>query len=97
VAPKLRLDRYVAATVSLSRPSIVVNGEEVAGELARGISLMAGKEWWVNPHWGVGAAVQLYGVAGQPRSSLGGGGDNDAERVQTVAIMVSSSYDFGPD
>jgi hypothetical protein len=53
---------YLTGTLVATRMvSIDDDGDEIGRtKVGPGLSLVAGKEWWVSANWGLGVAVQLY-------------------------------------
>lgn len=83
---------YVAGSIGIARGQI----QDGSGNTSRspdgwGLNLLAGKEWWVSPHWGVGVAAHFFYIhlpedtssASTTDIAVGGG------------LLFSSSYSGG--
>lgn len=81
------IDVYVAGTLSLSQLSAQSNGE-VLGEsdVGPGVSLTAGKEWWVGKDVGLGVGVQVF-VGRQPEKD-----EEAAWSTRAFALVGSLTY-----
>lgn len=55
------VNAFVSGTLSFSELSIQENGQETANtDVGPGVSLMAGKDWWIGRNTGLGVAAQLF-------------------------------------
>lgn len=53
---------YIGGTIAASQISIQQDMQQVAhSDTGVGLSLHAGKEWWVSDGWGLGIALQVFG------------------------------------
>jgi len=61
------------------------DGERQASRLGLALNLLVGKEWWVDPQWGIGAAAQLL---------LMRAGDYHYDSVQamSVGLLFSATH-----
>lgn len=81
------INAYVSGTLAMSQLTVQENGQEVADtDTGPGISLMAGKEWWIGQDVGIGGALQVF-VGSQPER------DSDVRwRTTAVSLALTLSY-----
>ena len=78
---------YFAASIGAARATVQEGGQMSSSPDGWGLHLLAGKEWWVSPHWGVGGGVDFF------RMTLPDNGIDDT--VYGAALLFSSSYSGG--
>lgn len=77
---------YISAAVGLANAVWErSDGERQASRLGVALNLLFGKEWWVDPQWGIGAALQAM---------LMRAGDYHYRDVRalTLALLFSATY-----
>ena len=81
------INAYVSGTLSLSQLTVQENGRETGDtDSGPGLSVMAGKEWWVGQNVGVGVAAQAF-FGTQPEKN------SDVSWSTTAfAVVLSASY-----
>lgn len=81
------VNAYVSGTLSASQLSIQENGNETGDtETGPGLSIMAGKEWWVGQNLGVGVAAQAFFGSQPERNS------DVSWTTSAFALVLSASY-----
>jgi len=79
---------FVAGTLAASSLTVQENGEETAqSDTGLGVSLSAGKEWFVSTNWGLGVAAQLF-LGSMPE------GDNAGYDWSTSAFSINFSATY---
>lgn len=79
---------FVSASLAIARGDVQVNGQTTGrSPQGWGVHLLAGKEWWVSRHWGVGAALDFF------RMTLPDSNTDDV--VYGGGLLFSSSYSGG--
>lgn len=79
---------YLKGGIGGIRMTLRVPGdEESRSEMGFGVNLGVGKEWWVSPNWGVGAAL------GMMLGSVPDGDDSlESWGVATIGASLSATY-----
>ena len=80
---------YLGASIGLAQGSVQMNGQtQSRSPQGWGVHLLAGKEWWVSPHWGIGLAVDFFKMS-LPDDN------NSTDSVLGGGLLFSSSYSGG--
>jgi len=83
------VNAYVSATLAMAQLSIQdTDTNEQLGEtdFGPGVSLMAGKEWWVTQNWGLGVAGQVF-IGSEPEKNA-----DFSYRTTAFAVVLTASY-----
>lgn len=80
---------YVSASIGVAQGTIQTNGQtQSRSPQGWGVHVLAGKEWWVSPHWGIGLAVDVFKMS-LPDDN------NSTDDVLGGGLLFSSSYSGG--
>jgi len=83
------LNAYLSTTVAMSRLSIIDNdSQRTMGHtgFGPGVSIMAGKEWWIGKSKGLGIAGQFF-IGTQPEQDI-----DLSYRTTAFALVMTGSY-----
>jgi tetratricopeptide (TPR) repeat protein len=79
---------YVSGTVGASQVTLRVEHQMLESKTGYGVTLSAGKEWWVSKDLGLGAALQLHGSAVKEDIPI----DPDTLTPTWVSLAFSGTY-----
>jgi hypothetical protein len=84
---------FVSASLGFAQATVQSNSmAQKQSPQGWGVHLLAGKEWWVSPHWGIGAALDFFRMSFPDSSD---GSNNITDTVYGGGLLFSSSYSGG--
>jgi hypothetical protein len=82
------VNAYVSATVSGTQVTFELDNEKFESEIGAGLTLSAGKEWWLARNLGVGAALQLHASSAKTNDTA------SASTLQPLWVTIALSATF---
>jgi hypothetical protein len=90
---------YFSGTLALSQVTASINSSNSGNsndsvdltEMGIGASFMVGKEWWVSPDWGLGAAGLLHVASMKAKDGIAGTTPNTMTAT-ALSVLFSATY-----